>query len=63
MKYDAYIHDNGTIQVKKFHPAFGSFIDQSSPFVRRYLGIIEAESFEEAERIFGKKHKEGVSNK
>lgn len=45
--YDGYLHENGTVQVKRM-PFHESLIDTTSPFVKKYLGEVEAESWEEA---------------
>jgi len=49
-RYDGYVHENGTVQVKRM-PFDASLIDISSPFVKRYLNEVEADSFEEAQRM------------
>ena len=48
--YDGYIHTNGTLQVK-FMPLGNSLIDQSSPFVRRYLQPVHAKDYAEAVKL------------
>ncbi|KKK94939.1 hypothetical protein LCGC14_2677840 [marine sediment metagenome] len=45
--YSAYIHTNGTLQVKGM-PFGEDLIDLSSPFVDRHLGMVEAEDMDEA---------------
>jgi len=51
-KYEAYIHTNGSVQVKRMIPELGLEIDRSSPFVSEYLGVIDAENYEEAMQKF-----------
>lgn len=53
-QYEAYIHTNGKVQVKCM-PFNQSTIDIISPFVKKYLGIYLANSFEEAEEFFNNK--------
>lgn len=53
--YEAYIHTNGIIQVKRMIPELGLVIDCSSPFVEKYLGTIEAEDYADAIEKFKKK--------
>jgi hypothetical protein len=48
MKYEAYQHENGKIIVKNYFPKLGLFIDRDSPFVKNYLGVIDANNREEA---------------
>lgn len=50
-EYDAYIHTNGSLQVKA-KPFAESFIDPSSPMVKKYLVVINARSYEEAVDVF-----------
>ena len=53
MKFEAYIHTNNSIQVKRVVPwQYGAGIDISSPFVKKYLGSIEVKTMEEAAEKF-----------
>ena len=46
-EYSGYIHTNGTVNVKRC--VFGEdLIDKSSPFLKKHLGRIEAETIMEA---------------
>jgi len=52
-EWEAYIHSNGTLKVNRMFGNKG--VDQSSPFVLRYLGSLPCDSREQAERIFKEK--------
>jgi len=51
MKYEAYLHINGGICIKKLTP-FGSLIESNSPFIEKHLPIIEAINYEEAKNKY-----------
>lgn len=58
MLFEAYIHQNGNIQVKRLFIVNGipmSNIDLDSPFVEEYLGYEEAKDYIEAMEIFKNK--------
>lgn len=58
MLFEAYVHQNGTIQVKRLLVINGvimSNIDLDSPFVKEYLGNEEAKDYTEAMEIFKNK--------
>ena len=50
LKWEAYLHISGTLQIKRLF--FESNIDCSSPFVDKYLGVVSADSRDEAISIF-----------
>ena len=55
MLYEAYVHQNGAVQVKRVLISGNmpvSNIDVYSPFVAEYLGFEEANSYEEALKVF-----------
>lgn len=58
MLFEAYVHQNGTVQVKRLFIVNGipmSNIDLDSPFVEEYLGNEEAKDYNEAVEIFKNK--------
>jgi len=56
--YEGYIHSNGQLQMKCIDFT-GPNVDRSSPYVKKYLGIIESETWNDAEKYFMQKNKEG----
>jgi len=57
MKWDAYIHTNGNLIIKRLWGE-ESTIDTNSPFVAEYIQPVEADTREEAERLLCQKIKE-----
>ena len=60
MLYEAYVHQNGSVIIKKIFMFDSgkipkSSIDELSPFVTEYLGIEDCTSYEEAQKTFDKK--------
>lgn len=51
-EFEAYIHTNGILQVKRYNPDIGLCINITSPHVKKYLGIIEAVNIDEAYNLF-----------
>ena len=54
-KYEAYIHSNGTLMVKELFFWVDTTVDQDSPFVKKYLGTVDAESRNKAKLYFQQK--------
>ena len=52
MKWWAYIHSNGTLQIKRYFDEQDIDEAHESPFVKKILPIVDVESREEAENTF-----------
>ena len=52
MKFEAYKHVNGNIIIKRYFPEIGLKIDQSSPNIEKYLGVIESDNYTNAVNEF-----------
>lgn len=62
LKWDAYIHTNGSLIVKRFFNN-ESFIEKDSPFVLYYIEPVEAEDYDTAYNMIVKKAEEFKNNK
>ena len=58
MNWQAYIHTNGKLQVKRYEPRIMMEIDIYSPFVLTYLGVTTANDRDEAVSYFESKMKQ-----
>ena len=56
--YEAYVHTNGEVMVKTVPQWCENIVDQSSPYVAKYLGIKMLPSLNQAKQYFKMKAKE-----
>jgi hypothetical protein len=55
MYFEAYVHTNNSLSLKRIPRKDFSYVELESPFVKEYLGIVEAETYAEAMKLFNDK--------